>query len=90
MRFESFIWNKQNVEHIARHNVSIDEAEEVFIENPIIFRSRNNSYAAFGKNESGRYLPVIFTYKEKGVVRIITARDMSEKEKKLYKRKRGT
>jgi uncharacterized protein len=86
-RFE-FEWDDANVEHIARHHVAPEEAEEVFRSRFHLMHSRLGRYTALGQTESGRYLFCIFEPKGAGVVRIITARDMEDPERKLYQRKR--
>ena len=42
---------------------------------------------ALGVTDDGRYLFVVFRRKPRGVVRVITARDMEPKEKRLYRRR---
>ena len=37
---------------------------------------------------SGRYLFVVYTMKEKGLARVITAMDMDEKSRRLYRKRR--
>lgn len=40
-------------------------------------------YAAFGKTDAGRFLAVVFTRRDR-LVRVISARDMNQKERKFY------
>jgi hypothetical protein len=48
-----------------------------------------NLYAAYGQSEAGRYLTVFFILKPNQQALIISARDMDQKERKRYgKRKR--
>jgi uncharacterized DUF497 family protein len=42
---------------------------------------------ALGTTESGRYLAVLFIYKNTKEALILSARDMARKEKKLYAKK---
>ncbi|MBU0505455.1 MAG: BrnT family toxin [bacterium] len=86
MKIKRFDWNQGNIDHIARHQVEPDEAEEVFVGKIKIFRSKNDRYVALGKTLSGRYLFVVFMKKGRSTIRVITARDMTVKEKRLYKR----
>lgn len=45
-------------------------------------------YAAFGRTFAGRYLAVFFIYKpERKTAVVISARDMTERERKTYGRK---
>ena len=88
MKIESFVWNDKNIEHIGNHDVSPDEAEEIFVSKYFLLKTRQGRYMAFGKTFAGRYLIVVFEFLEgaRGI-QVITARDMNEKEKKLYRRK---
>lgn len=87
MRIESFDWDEVNIEHIARHRVTPDEAEEVFESNHYILRSRSGRYLILGKTAAGRYLVCIAEVGIQGSARVITAMDMREAQRKLYRRK---
>ena len=88
MRIEDFEWDDENVGHIARHNVDPEEVEEVCCLNPLVMRGRENRYLVYGQSEEGRYLLVVGVYLGQGSFRVITARDMTDSERKFYK-KRG-
>lgn len=55
--------------------------------NPIFQRSRNNTYVVFGVTQDGRYLLVVFVTKGSGLIRVITARDMTDREKHNYRKR---
>ncbi len=88
MHIESFKWDERNVEHIARHSVEPDEAEEIFLSKYYLAKARSERYIVLGRSAAGRHL---FCVIEKtafpGMVRVITARDMDNSERKLFKRK---
>ena len=87
-RADRFEWDDVNIDHIARHNVTPDEVEEIFDGPRYIVRSQQGLYNAYGRTASGRYLFCVFVEARDGEsVRIITARDMTETERKLYWRK---
>ena len=44
-------------------------------------------YAAMGQTEAGRYLIVFFVYKTTGEALVISARDMTRKERRAYGKK---
>ena len=88
MRVERFDWNEGNIEHIARHGVLQEEAEEVFDVGPYLRKAEGGLYAAFGQTDAGRHLVVFFRYRGKGVIRVITARPMTNREKGLYRKRR--
>jgi uncharacterized DUF497 family protein len=77
-----------------KHNVTVFEAKQVIVNQPRIrfaekgHTENNNVYVAFGKTFAGRYLSVFFIYKlDVKTAIIISARDMTKKEKKAYGRK---
>jgi hypothetical protein len=47
-------------------------------------RPDQDLYAAFGQTDGGRYLAVYFILKPDNAALIITARDMTDKEKRAY------
>jgi len=72
----------------------LSRSQTIFFSNPRIrfaesgHTAGEDVYAAFGQTLGGRYLSVFFIYKpaRKAAV-IISARDMSDKERKTYGRK---
>lgn len=79
------------VEKLARkHSVQEHEVREVFIRFPLIrfiekgSRQNENVYAAYGQTETGRYLIVFFIYKEDKNALILSARDMTNAERRKY------
>jgi uncharacterized DUF497 family protein len=87
LRISRCEWDEENVGHLAKHQVEPEEAEEVLVSHPYIRRTRVGRYLAYGTTIGGRYLTVIFLYKGGGVARVITAREMSRRERRLYKEK---
>ncbi len=93
MDIVGFHWDEGNVDKKRdRHNVENWECEQVFFNAPllIIDDSRHSAteerWAAFGYTDEGRLLTVIFT-KRGSLIRIISARDMSRKERRFYEEK---
>ena len=90
MYFHSFDWDENNENHIARHGVAIFEVEEaILFGKPVYQRSREDKYVAYGLTEEGRYLFIVFAIKGGSRIRVITARDMTGKEKRYYKKRKG-
>lgn len=78
----------------SKHNVTAREARQILLNNPRFrfsekgIKRGNDVYGAFGQTLVGRYLAVFFVYKpESATAIIISARDMSKKERKTYGRK---
>jgi len=88
MEIMEFQWDDQNIEHIARHNVYPDEVEDVaFDDDPWIKKGRKETRYMLGYTIAGRYLLVVYVLRSKGVARVITAMDMDDKSRKLYKKR---
>ena len=86
MRIAAFEWDDGNLSHIARHRVDADEVEEAFLGRQHLYKTREGRYILLGRSGTGRRLLIVFQY-ESGVARPITARDMTDSEKRLYRRK---
>jgi len=89
-----YIWREDVVDKLDRkHNLEIDEVEELFHNNPHFqrlergHRPQEDLYTATGRTDAGRYLIVFFIYKKDGQALIVTARDMTSQERKRYGRK---
>ena len=94
MRLTDVIWKSRFRDKIAsKHGVSSREAEEVVFVRPFIVkiargRVRNEHvYAAYGQTRAGRYLVVFFINKGNAALPI-SARDMTDAERKYYREKR--
>ncbi|MFH0797365.1 MAG: BrnT family toxin [Candidatus Omnitrophota bacterium] len=89
-----FDWDKWNADKIReKHKVQFPEAEEVFFDiNLIILPDPTHSiaeerYIALGKTKTSSPLFVVFTERSFDAtkkIRIISARDMSKKERRRY------
>ncbi len=63
LRILQLIWDDWNEEHIARHGVTRDEAEEVcFNQSSLGVRIRRGRYRVIGQTDAGRYLTVILDF----------------------------
>lgn len=87
-----FQWDAANGEKNERkHGVSYKEAEEVFVNEPkFLFPDEKHSrqekrYGMYGTTSSGRRLSLVFTIR-KNIVRVITVRPMSRKERRAYEK----
>lgn len=85
-----FDWDAGNAEkNWELHQVSRGEAEQVFFTRPLVVASdaghsgQERRYAALGKTEEGRRLTIIFTVRGT-LIRVISARDMSRRERRIY------
>ncbi|MDN5870777.1 MAG: BrnT family toxin [Nitrococcus sp.] len=85
-----FEWNRNKArENERKHCVSFAEAAEVFADEysstaPDPDHSiEEDRYVIFGKTERNRFLAVAFTERN-GRIRIISARQMTRRERKAY------
>ena len=88
MKIRSFEWDERNISHIARHNMIPVEVEEAFL-GALFRKGREERLLVYGVTDPGRYILVVAALKSGGVVRVITARDMTQSEKRYYLRERG-
>jgi uncharacterized DUF497 family protein len=94
MNITGFIWIQEFEEKIIRkHGVMPEEAEQVFFNQPAFrfmergYRPGEDVYAAFGQTDAGRYLSVFFIRKQTGEALIVSARPMTERERRSYGRR---
>ncbi len=86
---EGFDWDRGNIQkNWERHKVAFYECEEVFFHEPILVPNPQHSpgenrHYAFGQTSKGRWLTISFTVR-KDKIRVISARDMSRKERREY------
>ncbi len=89
-----YIWQEDVLDKLAwKHQVRPEEVVEIFNNSPRIermergHRPNEDLYVASGQTEAGRYLVVFFIHKKDGQAFIVTARDMTSKERKRHGKK---
>ena len=86
------IWSQAVIDKIwqKHRRVSPEEVEEaIFDDKPICHKGTSNSYYIYGQAVSGRYLFIVLGKKgRKARYKVITVRDMQDKEKRYYKKHR--
>jgi uncharacterized DUF497 family protein len=88
MEIIEFEWDDDNIGHMANHGVYPDEVEGVaFDDEPWVKKGREGTRYLLGYTVAGRYLFVVYVLKGRGIARVITAMDMDDKTRKLYKRR---
>jgi uncharacterized DUF497 family protein len=94
MRIEGIIWLREVVDKLSsKHGVEIHEVEQALNARPKIRfveqgeREGEDVYLALVQSEAGRYLAVLFIYKETREGLILSARDMAQKERRQYGKK---
>ncbi len=94
MKITECLWIDKFVDKIiSKHNVYPDEVEEVLSKRPLILKLEKGNvkgedlYVAFGNTNAGRYLTILFVKKGNSRALVISARNMSKKERKRYGKK---
>jgi uncharacterized DUF497 family protein len=82
-----FDWDDENRTHIAAHNVSCAEAEQVINNEPFDLELQavngEERFVQLGETNAGRILVVVSTWR-RTLVRVITAFDASKSIKQVY------
>ncbi len=85
-----FDWDEGNAEkNWIRHQVTRNEAEQVFFNAPFIIADDTKHLQAekrwyiLGKTDADRLLFIVFTIR-KDLIRVISARAMNKKEREVY------
>lgn len=84
-RIKQLIWDDWNIEHIKKHKVSIEEVEEACHSGKKPLKTYKGRLVILGKTKKGRLLTVVLAPIEEGKYYIVTARDISKKERRLLK-----
>jgi hypothetical protein len=90
MRITDLIWPRDRIEHIARHSVTSSGVEEVCFGRSLVLRAksygRNPVYYVLGQTDAGWYLFVVVIQFPDGKGYPVTARPMTEKEERRFRR----
>lgn len=88
-----FDWDKGNQDkNFLQHQVTDEECEEVFFDvkkrilKDILHSDKENRFILIGQTKKQRILFMVFTLR-KDKVRVISARDLNQKERRLYEEK---
>ena len=95
MELRGVIWKLAFIEKmLLKHNVTTEEVENVIFGRPHVLRVERGKiqgedvYEAFGQTADGRYLVVFFINKS-GAALPISARDMTDSERRYYEKHRS-
>ncbi len=89
-RLEGFDWDEGNqTKNWKKHHVTLPECEQVFFNEPLVVTEdirhsvAEGRYFVLGRTDTGRLLFIVFTVRNQRI-RVISARDMSKKERSRY------
>lgn len=89
IEIEQLIWDEWNKEHIARHQVTPQEVEEVCQGTPVVAQGYGGRLRLIGPTQSKRMLGVILAPKGEKSYYPVTARPASRKERNQYQEEGG-
>lgn len=87
--FEGFDWDENVEKNWLAHQVTPQEAEQVFFNRPLVVAAdvkhsrAEKRYLVLGQTDEDRPLFIAFTMRKRRI-RVISARDMHRKERKVY------
>ena len=89
MKIHNLLWPDERIEHIARHAVTPEEVEQVCFGHSLVLRTKsegpNPVYYVLGQTAAGRYLFCVVIAFPDGNGYPITARSMTDKEKRSFR-----
>ena len=90
LEVRGFDWDESNLQKLAKHRVTQEEAEEIFYLRPHIDegayeKKGEKRYRCLGITGRGRYLAAFFTIR-RGMIRNISVRSMRKKERVVYEK----
>lgn len=81
-------WDDQNIQHIAAHHIEPDEVEDICYGRGLMERVGEGKHTILGQTREERYLFIVVAHKGKGCFRVITARDMTDAERRRFQKRK--
>ena len=78
------VWDNWNVNHIARHQVTPEEVEQVCHALHVVRESYKDRLLMIGPTRSGRMLAVVLDPEGDDVYYVVTARVADRRERRIY------
>lgn len=78
------LWSSRSVAHIARHELTPEEVDDVLFNPPLDARrgKREGTYLVFGRSRSGLRLLVVIAPRPRNTWYVVTARDVDKAERR--------
>lgn len=77
-------WDEWNLEHIKKHNVSKYEVETAVKAKRVAIGTYKGRLLILGKTKRGRLIIVTLSFEKQEDAYVVSARDVSKKERKIY------
>lgn len=82
------LWSEDSETHIARHGISPGEVEDAICSRPRwVAPGRSDTRLVFAQTSAGRYLLVVLADALDGCDYVVTARDMTDTERRAFTEK---
>lgn len=89
MKIRQILWPEEQVEHIAAHNITPEEFEEVCFGRALVLRTKSEGkspvFNVLGQTNAGDYLLCVVIQFADGNGFPVTARPMTLKEQRRYR-----
>jgi uncharacterized DUF497 family protein len=80
------VWDRKSVEHISRHGIKVSEVKAVLLDRKKFMRRvKKGRYNVIGKSRD-KILFIIVRKLKSGKYKVVTAREATRKEKRIYKK----
>jgi uncharacterized DUF497 family protein len=86
IQIDGLSWDERAEDHIARHSVRFEEVEQA-VEGRLHIRRSGSYLLVIGQAHSERYLTVVLDHEGDGIWYPVTARDCSDSERRLARRR---
>ena len=89
MWIQELLWDADTEDKLAsKHGVRLDEVADVCFGEHYERRGRENTHLLFGQTSAGRYLMVVLGPRPDRRAKLITAREMTDAERRAYQEAR--
>ena len=89
MVITELVWTDDNVDHLAEHDIVPREVHDVIWDDPWFEKRRGRQrYQVYGQTSGGRYLFIVLDREYDTVFYVVTARNMTVREKNYYRQKK--
>lgn len=90
MKISRLIWDNWNIVHIAKHDVTRDDVDQVCKREFAVKDGKKGRFLVIGTNDSEKLIAVVIDPEsEEGVYYPVTARAANKKERVIYEKEKG-
>jgi len=90
VKIHEFVWTEDRIDHVSRHGIRTEEVEQACKAPSLVQRAKsegeNPVYYVLGQTDEGRHLFVVVIRFPDGKGYPVTARPMTDKEERRYRR----